>query len=455
MKIKIFLIAIILIGICPNNFSQSRFRSGVFLHHSTGANIWGPNGSSTSIPQQMTIYNATKGYSDSTAVSMNEVWFPGSGIGNDWFDWHWIFDNLDPNNNIYPFLAANKIVVIKSCFPSSNITGYGSPDDTSGSGVTYKTIYNYKWHWRSILDIMKQHPENFFVIWTNAPLVAEATNSTEARLTNEFCTWAKDTLANGNDPVYGAFPPNVYVFDFFHKLAMPSGYMNPAYQVQSGDSHPNAAATELVAPQFVQEVFDAAIAYETIIPVEITLFEGSFEGDVVNLKWITATETNNFGFEVERASLSASPLPFWEKIGFVNGNGTTTNRVTYNFTDKNILSSRYYYRLKQIDMDGTYEYSNEVLIEINTLNEFQLFQNYPNPFNPSTEIFYVIPKSGKITLKVYNIIGSEVATLVDGFVNAGKHSIKFNAKDFASGIYFYRMNTDDNFISARKMLLVK
>ncbi len=454
MKIKIFLIAIILVGICPNNFSQSRFRSGVFLHHSTGANIWGPNGSSTSIPQEMTAYNTLKGYSDSNAVSMNEVWFPGSGIGNDWFDWHWIFDNLDPNNNIYPFLADNKIVVIKSCFPSSNITGYGSPDDTSGSGVTYKTIYNYKWHWRSILDIIKQHPENFFVIWTNAPLVAEATNSTEARLANEFCTWAKDTLANGNDPVYGAFPPNVYVFDFFHKLAMPNGYMNPAYQVQSGDSHPNAAATELVAPQFVQEVFDAAITYETIIPVEITLFEGSFEGDVVNLKWITATETNNFGFEVERCELN-SERQAWEKIGFVNGNGTTTNRVTYNFTDKNILSNRYYYRLKQIDMDGTYEYSNEVLIEINTLNEFQLFQNYPNPFNPSTEIFYVIPKSGNITLKVYNIIGSEVATLVDGFVNAGKHSIKFNAKDFASGIYFYRMNTDENFISARKMLLVK
>ena len=259
----ILLVVIILIGINSSTFTQS-FRSGVFLHHSTGGTIWGPNGSNTSILQEMTAYNTANGYTGSDAVSMNEVWFPGSGIGNEWYDWHWIFDNLDPNNNIYPYLANNKIVVIKSCFPSSSIIGYGSPDDTSGAGVTYKTIYNYKWHWRSILRIMEQHPENFFVIWTNAPLVQEATNSSEALLAHQFTTWAKDTLAAGLDATYGAFPPNVYVFDFFHKLTNANHFMNPMYQIQSGDSHPNAAATQLVAPQFVNEIFNAAINYENI-----------------------------------------------------------------------------------------------------------------------------------------------------------------------------------------------
>ena len=160
MKKLILLIIIILIGINSYIYTQSYFRSGVFLHHSTGANIWGPNGSSTSIPQEMTSYNTLNGYSDSNAVSMNEVWFPGSGLGNEWYDWHWIFDNLDPNNNIYPYLANNKIIVIKSCFPSSSIQDYGSPSDTS-SNPSAKTIYNYKWHWRSILRIMEQSSSKF------------------------------------------------------------------------------------------------------------------------------------------------------------------------------------------------------------------------------------------------------------------------------------------------------
>ena len=452
MKSKIFLLIIILIGINSNTFTQS-FRSGVFLHHSTGGTIWGPNGSNTSIPQEMTAYNTANGYIDSNAVSMSEVYFPGSGIGNEWFEWHWIFDGLDPNNDIYPYLANNKIVVIKSCFPSSNITGYGSPDDTSGAGVAYKTIYNYKWHWRSILRIMEQHPENFFVIWTNAPLVQEATNSSEALLAHQFTTWAKDTLAAGLDATYGAFPPNVYVFDFFHKLTTANHYMNPMYQIQSGDSHPNAAATELVAPQFVNEIFNAAINYETIIPVELTLFSGSYESGVVNLKWVTATEINNFGFEVERRN-DYSP---YESIGFVNGNGTSTNRVTYNFVDENLSTNKYYYRLKQIDFDGTYEYSNELEIMIEGLTAFQLHQNYPNPFNPSTVIRYQLPVASQISIKIYDIMGKEVETIVDEYREAGLYEVNFESMSskthLASGIYFYQLKAGE-YIETKQMVLM-
>ena len=453
MKSKIFLLIIILIGINSSTFTQS-FRSGVFLHHSTGGTIWGPNGSNTSILQEMTAYNTANGYTGSDAVSMNEVWFPGSGIGNEWYDWHWIFDNLDPNNNIYPYLANNKIVVIKSCFPSSSIIGYGSPDDTSGAGVTYKTIYNYKWHWRSILRIMEQHPENFFVIWTNAPLVQEATNSSEALLAHQFTTWAKDTLAAGLDAAYGAFPPNVYVFDFFHKLTNANHFMNPMYQIQSGDSHPNAAATQLVAPQFVNEIFNAAITYETIIPVELTLFSGSYENGVVNLNWVTATEINNFGFEVERRN-DYSP---YESIGFINGNGTSTNRVTYNFVDENLSANKYYYRLKQIDFDGTYEYSNELEIRIEGLNAFQLHQNYPNPFNPSTVIRYQLPVSSQISIKIYDIMGKEVESIVDEYREAGLYEVNFESMSrkthLASGIYFYQLKAGE-YIETKQMVLMR
>jgi hypothetical protein len=111
---------------------------------------------------------------------------------------------------------------------------------------------------------MESNPENFFIIWTNAPLVQNSTNPNAAMWSHQFCTWAKDTLAEGLDPVYGSFPDNVYVFDFFHKLADTSGYLQLQYAQSPTNSHPNAAATVLVAPQFVQEIFNASIFYESI-----------------------------------------------------------------------------------------------------------------------------------------------------------------------------------------------
>ncbi|MBK7499003.1 MAG: T9SS type A sorting domain-containing protein [Ignavibacteriales bacterium] len=265
-----------------------------------------------------------------------------------------------------------------------------------------------------------------------------------------FNKWMTDTLQAGLDS-YGAFPPNVKIFDFFNLLKSPnSNYMDPIYRDSPTDYHPNALASSLVAPILVQQMFDAAIAYEGIVPVELTSFTGDYEDGVVKLKWITATETNNSGFEVERRNDYSA----YESIGFVNGNGTSTNRVTYNFVDDNLSSNRYYYRLKQIDLDGTFDYSNEVQIEIDALMNYQLYQNYPNPFNPSTEIYFTLAKSGNVSLKVFNSLGSVVATLIDGYMESGKHSIKYITKDSSSGIYFYKLKAD-NFTSTRKMLFIK
>ncbi len=238
------------------------FRSGIFLHHSTGSNIWGPNESATSVPQEMSAYNLAHGYTGPMAVTMNEEWWsPGD---NEWATQHEFFEDPSPMSGIGYYLPDNKIIVIKSCFPSSAITGYGQASDTLSPWL--KTVYNYKWHWRHIVKAMSSHPKNFFVIWTNAPLESNSTNEEEALLSKQFCTWAKDTLATGLDADYGAFPPNVYVFDFFHKLTETNGIMKAMYRVSPYDSHPNAAATQLVAPQFVQEIFNASIPYEAIAP---------------------------------------------------------------------------------------------------------------------------------------------------------------------------------------------
>ena len=238
--------------------SPSLFRSGIFLHHSTGGNIWGPNGSSTSVPQQMQIYNTAHNYTGVNAVTMNEEWWaPGD---NEWVTQHQFFEDPSPVTGIGYYLPGNKVIVIKTCFPASSMSGWGQPSDTLSPWI--KSVYNYKWHWRHIVRAMSAHPGNFFAIWTNAPLEPFSTNATEASLSKKFCTWAKDTLATGLDTQFGSFPTNVYVFDFFHKLTGPNGMMLSSYAVGPYDSHPNAAATQLVAPQFVQEIFNASIAYE-------------------------------------------------------------------------------------------------------------------------------------------------------------------------------------------------
>ena len=178
--------------------AQTLFRNGMFFHHSSGENIWGPNGSSTSVPQEMTRYNSQHGYYGQNAVAMSQIWFPVD-FDNEWATWHSIFETNLPEN-ISSYFNTNRIIMVKSCFPSSAIEELGQPVDTLSPD--YKTVFNYKWHWRHILTVMKNHPQNFFVIWTNGPLTQEETTSSAALLSKQFCKWAKDTIANGLDPVF-------------------------------------------------------------------------------------------------------------------------------------------------------------------------------------------------------------------------------------------------------------
>ncbi len=261
MRCKIIYCVISFILITNNYIAQEgNYRRCIFLHHSTGQCIYGPNGSSTSIPVEIVKYNDEHNLNDDDSVWIDETWFPSGD--NEWATWHRIFNAESPVDDITPFLNSYKIVMIKSCFPSSNIYSAGTPADTNNPDE--KTVFNYKWHWRSIINIMKNYPNIFFVIWTNAPLVSGQTNSDEAKLSDWFCSWAKDTLAKELDPEFGTFPKNVYVLDFFHKLADASGFLPITFASSSDDSHPNAAATALVAPQLVEEVFNAAINFENL-----------------------------------------------------------------------------------------------------------------------------------------------------------------------------------------------
>ncbi len=188
-----------------------------------------------------------------------------------------------------------------------------------------------------------------------------------------------------------------------------------------------------------------------LLPVELSGFVSAVNINNVTLNWTTATETNNSGFDIERTSSNGT----WTKVGNVAGNGTSTVSNSYSFTDRNLASGNYSYRLKQIDFNGNFEYfnlSNEVNVGIPS--KFELSQNYPNPFNPSTSINFNLPVDGKVSIRLFDMSGKEVAVLVNEVKSAGYYSVNFNAASLSSGVYFYAI-TANNFTATRKMLLVK
>lgn len=191
-------------------------------------------------------------------------------------------------------------------------------------------------------------------------------------------------------------------------------------------------------------------SWNDIVPVELTAFTATSIGNNVTLNWSTATEINNSGFEVERKAANAE----WINVGFVQGNGTTTLAQQYSFVDQNVTTGSYSYRLKQIDFDGTFTYSPVAEVEVSAPVNFELAQNYPNPFNPGTTIQFSLPKSSNVLLKVYNLLGQEVATLLDGFKEAGIHYINFDAANLNSGLYIYKIEAE-GFTSTKKMTLIK
>ncbi len=194
---------------------------------------------------------------------------------------------------------------------------------------------------------------------------------------------------------------------------------------------------------------------DAVLPVELSSFTSTINKRDVKLNWSTSSETNNSGFDVERSSAEGQ----WTKVGNIQGSGTTNSQKDYSFTDKNLASGKYEYRLKQIDYNGQFTYfnlSSEVNIGLPT--KFELSQNYPNPFNPTTKINYDLPYDSKVSMILYDVTGREVAKLVNEIKTAGYYTIDFNASNLSSGMYFYRLVTEGNgqkFVDTKKMVVVK
>jgi hypothetical protein len=189
----------------------------------------------------------------------------------------------------------------------------------------------------------------------------------------------------------------------------------------------------------------------------LSAFSGTTTGGgSVKLSWTTVSETNSYGFYAERRK--ASEQGFATLSGsFIHGHGTTTLPQNYTFVDKSVTKGTWYYRLRQIDLDGSVHFNESVQVEVQLSDlptSFSLDQNYPNPFNPTTTIRYALPATSYVTLSVFNTLGQQVGTLVHDIQETGYHEVRFDGGNLASGVYFYRLKTGD-FIQTRKMLLLE
>ncbi|MDZ7724949.1 MAG: T9SS type A sorting domain-containing protein [candidate division KSB1 bacterium] len=260
--------------------------------------------------------------------------------------------------------------------------------------------------------------------------------------------------------------------DILAKFTQSAAYSaaDPSYNVQKGDTVWLAAASkDAVLYEFIEWTWDAesdtnetvvfimeedesyTANFEQVIPVELAAFSVTQSVDGVLLTWQTATETNNYGFQIQRAGASQAD---WQVIGFVPGAGTSSAAKEYSFLDTVPASDRsYYYRLKQVDTDGSFEYSP--VREFKAVpHEFALQQNFPNPFNPQTTISYELKKETHVTLEVYDLLGKRIQVLIDRTMPAGSHHITLNASQMSAGTYFYKMSTGP-YTKIRKMTLIK
>ncbi|MCF8316991.1 MAG: T9SS type A sorting domain-containing protein [Ignavibacteriales bacterium] len=186
------------------------------------------------------------------------------------------------------------------------------------------------------------------------------------------------------------------------------------------------------------------------LPVELNNFYSKLTDGKIHLFWSTATEVNNYGFEIERKSLQSD----WFKIGFIRGHANSNSPKEYTFIDENPLAGNLQYRLKQIDTDGEYEYSPAVEVYLEVPADFSVKQNFPNPFNPTTKIEFLIPSDNRVKIIVYDVLGMEAAIIIDEHRQAGRHIVEFNAGNLSSGIYFYKV-VSGNYSEIKKMTLLR
>ena len=337
--------------------------------------------------------------------------------GNTFIGWGW-----------FTSLAANEIT------PDGNVTLYMTIPSTM---INYRAL---KYQWKANLFVANVDTLSFGIVHPNEPVIKALTltnNSNQEIEINGILNRDSSFSVNTSLPIMlpALGTANVQVTFNPEKNG---NYSDDLYlQWNNGNNR-------------IAQVVPMTGIVTRLVPVELSSFTASSSDKSVILTWTTETETNNHLFEIEKKKQDLE----WQISGFVNGHGTTTKPSNYSYTDNDIESGIYSYRLKQVDFDGSFGYSDSIEVTLNIPDAFSLGQNYPNPFNPTTKIDFTIPETGKVSLKVYDMLGQEVRTLINKRMKSGEHQIKFNAIDLPSGVYIYTLRTD-NYTDSKKMIVLK
>lgn len=387
---------------------------------------------------------------------------------------HCILKTTDGGNNwyyVYPFEESMWIEDIKFY---DNLNGLAVGEETgSGSGVILKTtnggenwIKNNVNNMSSIFNVVYLDLNNILIAGINQYLVSGIFKSTDGGGSwQQFHTYTDLHFIDGVDAIQNSGV--ILAYGGYY----PSGTYIPVVDISLNNG---ATWDYSVFNQFTEYILlGSKMINETNwylcggwvtlnglvlftdnsggVPVELVSFNAEIVAGNVQLNWTTASELNNMGFEVERKSDDED----WRTIGFIDGKGTTTEIQNYSFIDDlfGVTAPKLFYRLKQIDFDGTYEYSEEKEVA-RAPEAFSLEQNYPNPFNPTTTIKYQLPELSFVTIKMFDVLGNELETLVNEEKPVGSYEIEFNASALPSGVYFYRLQAGD-FVETKKMVLLK
>ncbi len=301
-----------------------------------------------------------------------------------------------------------------------------SPTNATYNGGTPTHVSEYRW-----------------IIEPSSSLVFNQINGYTLRFQVSDCPGINE-LEEGNNTALFLYKRSNHGAGEFQNCGALTYHRNSTVGNQSDDYLESA----LITSGFSEFVFGSP---NQPLPVELTSFTAKYLSSGVVLNWQTATEINNNKFEVERQINEGN----WEVVGSVLGHGNSNTVIDYTYTDnKTNTKGKYNYRLKQIDNDGTFKYTQVVNVTVGNLDNYELAQNYPNPFNPSTNINFTMPKAGNVKIVLFNALGQEVATLFNGNKDAGFHTVQFNANGLPSGIYFYQM-TSEGFNQVKKMILTK
>jgi len=433
----------------PTNLFTSTLGSVAFADNLTGVVGGPPCRIVKTTDAGDTWYLANRTGLDDTIGTTNKIFFINPATGWAVTSRGGILKTTDSGDNWFAQLNAGVSISFNSIYFIDSLNGWTAnfdrPFKTTNGGINWVQQTNLN-IWNSDDVYFENQDTGWFAIYSSI-------NNSLFRTTDAGLNWF------GIPEVIGA--RKFYIFpDPIHWLTI--GFSR--YYITNDYGNSWSEFTEDVPTGLISfNAVDNALGYSvgkvglilryndtTYIPVELISFEVTVNGNEKVLTWITASELNNKGFFIEKSSNKIN----WETIGFVNGHGTTTKTTSYTFTDYGIINEQVYYRLKQVDYNGDFYYSDVIEVIVSNPISFALSQNFPNPFNSTTTIRYQLPVDDFVNLILYDIIGNEVKTFIDENKKAGYYTISLNATDLSSGIYFYKLTAGEN-SSTRKFLLLK